>query len=175
MRKLAIIVGVAVAVTVGILVQAMNASGKGGGAGFLGPGVLSADVNLVLEVVLVLGLTFGFYLARSGNIAAHRVNQTTWVLVNAVLVALIMAPSLRAVGLKSVSSFADMYSWVTLLHVSIGTFAVLSGLWLVLQMNDILPRRMHITWWKNLMRLTLAAYWLVALLGFAVYYYWYMV
>jgi hypothetical protein len=49
-----------------------------------------------------------------------------------------------------------------------------AGLWLVLQMNDILPRRLHITGWKNLMRLTLAAYWVVALLGLAIYKFWYV-
>ena len=45
MNRRAIIVGAAVAVTVGILAQVMNASGKGGGAGLIGPGVLSADVQ----------------------------------------------------------------------------------------------------------------------------------
>jgi len=41
-------------------------------------------------------------------------------------------------------------------------------------MNDILPQRFHVRWWKNLMRLTLARYWTVALLGFATYYFWYV-
>jgi hypothetical protein len=40
-------------------------------------------------------------------------------------------------------------------------------------MNDILPRRFHVAWWKNLMRLTLAGYWAVAVLGFLTYYFWY--
>jgi hypothetical protein len=174
MKKLAIIVGVAAAGTVGVLVQTLYAAGKADKGGFFGPGVLSADVNLVLQAVLVLGLTFGFYLARSGNIAAHRVNQTTWVLVNTVLVALIMAPSLGQVALNSTGDLADTRYWVTWLHASVATFAVVAGLWLVLQMNDILPRRLHITWWKNLMRLTLAAYWVVALRGLATYKFWYV-
>ena len=174
MRKPAIIGGIVGAGAVTALVLSLNASGKAGGGGFLGPGTLIADVNLVLEVLLVLGLTFGFYLARSGNIDAHRVNQTTWMLVNAALVALIMAPHLQEVKLKGLADLADTRLWVTWLHAAIGVFAVGSGLWLVLQMNDILPQRMHITWWKTLMRLTLTGYWLVALLGFATYYLWYM-
>lgn len=53
-----------------------------------------------------------------------------------------------------------------------GALAVAIAL-LVLQMNDVLPRRLYIKWWKNLMRLTLAGYWLVALLGLITYYFWY--
>jgi hypothetical protein len=174
MNKRAIVVGVAVAGTVGVLVQAMYVSGKADGGGFIGPGILSAEVNLVLEALLVLGLTFGFYLARSGNIEAHRINQTTWVLVNAVLVALIMAPSIRQAGVENLGELRDAGKWVPWLHGAIGTFAVLAGLWLVLQMNDLLPRHLHIAWWKNLMRLTLAAYWAVALMGLAIYKFWYV-
>ena len=58
---------------------------------------------------------------------------------------------------------------------SILWLSLIAGLWLVLQMNDILPKSMHIGWWKTLMRLTLAGYWIVALLGFTMYYYWYVV
>jgi hypothetical protein len=38
-------------------------------------------------------------------------------------------------------------------------------------MNDVLPARLHIRWWKKLMRLTLAGYWTVALIGLATYYF----
>jgi hypothetical protein len=172
MRKIAILAGCALAAATAALVLYIHATSKNA-PGFFGPGVLSADVNLVLEVVLVLGLTFGFYLARSGNIEAHRVNQTMWVLVNAVLVALIMVPSLQGMKVKSMADLANTGIWITLLHALIGTFAVAAGLWLVLQMNDILPLRLHISGWKNLMRLTLAAYWAVAALGIATYYFWY--
>src|SRR6266851_1886844 len=51
---------------------------------------------------------------------------------------------------------------------------LLAGLWIVLQMNDVLPRGLHVPWWKNLMRATLAGYWATALLGFATYYFWYV-
>jgi hypothetical protein len=40
-------------------------------------------------------------------------------------------------------------------------------------MNDILPQRLHVRNWKNLMRLTLAGYWIVAILGIATYRAWY--
>ena len=172
MRKLAILAGCAAAAATASLVLYIYATSKNA-PGFIGPGVLSADVNLALEIMLVLGLTFGFYLARSGNIEAHRVNQTIWVLVNTMLVALIMVPSLQGMKVKSMADLANTGIWVTLLHALVGTFSVVAGLWLVLQMNDILPRRLHLSWWKNLMRLTLAGYWAVAALGLLTYYYWY--
>jgi hypothetical protein len=172
LRSVAIIVGVAAGAAVAAIVLGLLPDGKKTG-GFLGPGTLSGDVNLILEILLVLGLTFGFYLARSGNIEAHRVNQTLWVLVNAALVATIMASTLKEVKVTNLSDLAEARYWVTWLHALVGTLTVAAGLWLVLQMNDILPRRLHIGWWKNLMRLTLAGYWIVVLLGFATYYFYY--
>ena len=174
MKKTAIVAGVAAAAATTALALGIFAAGKAGAPGFFGPGVLIADINLALEILLVLGLTFGMYLARTGNIEAHRVNQTIWVLVNAALVASIMVSSLQDVKVTSVSDLADLRIGITWLHALIGTLSVAAGLWLVLQMNDVLPQRLHIKGWKNLMRLTLAGYWTVALLGFATYYLWYV-
>jgi uncharacterized membrane protein YozB (DUF420 family) len=174
LKKRAILLGGAGAVATAALVLGIRAMTKADAPGFLGPGVLMADVNLVLEILLVLGLTFGFFLARKGSIEAHRRNQTAWVLINAMLVALIMASSLQDVRLKSLADLAETRLWITWLHALIGIFTAVSGLWLVLQMNDILPQRHHVGWWKNLMRVTLAGYWMVALLGFATYYFWYI-
>ena len=174
MKTLAMLAGGALAAAVAALALGIFAAGKEGAPGFFGPGVLIAEVNLALEILLVLGLTFGFYLARAWKIEAHRVNQSIWVLVNAALVAFIMASSLQEVKLKSIADLADLRIGVTWLHALIGTLTLAAGLWLVLQMNDILPQRFHVSWWKNLMRLALAGYWAVALLGFATYYFWYV-
>jgi hypothetical protein len=173
MKKIAIVAGCAGAAATAAVVLGLVAAGKADKAGFIGPGGLNADINLVLEVLLVLGLTLGFYLARTGNIEAHRINQTLWVLVNAALVACIMVGSILGFKLNGLADLADPGIGLTWLHALIGSLTALAGLWLVLQMNDILPQRFHITWWKNLMRLTLAGYWIVALLGFATYYFWY--
>jgi uncharacterized membrane protein YozB (DUF420 family) len=173
MKKLAIFSGATLAAATGVLVLGIIAAGKGASPGFLGPGVLLADLNLVLEIALVLGLTLGFFLARAGNIEAHRLNQTVWVLVNAALVTFIMASSMREVKLASMADLAGARYWISWLHALVGSCTVAAGLWLVLQMNDILPRRFHVAWWKNLMRLTLAGYWAVAVLGFLTYYFWY--
>ena len=140
----------------------------------LGPGGLIADLNLALEILLVAGLTFGYWLAKRGNIAAHRYNATVWVLLNTVLVALIMAGGMENVALESVDDLAKTHVWVPWLHAVLGGATAASGLWLVLQMNGYLPRPLHVRGWKKLMQVTFAGYWIVALLGLAIYYLWYM-
>ena len=174
MRATAVIGGLLAAAATAVLVLGTFGGGEEGKPGFIGPGVLIADVNLVLQVLLLLGLTFGFYLARKGSIEAHRVNQTVWVLVNTALVVLVMVSSMQDVQLKGLSDLGEARIGVTWLHAFIGAFTAISGLWLVLQMNDILPQRLHIASWKNLMRLTLAGYWASALLGLGAYYTWYV-
>jgi hypothetical protein len=173
MRAAAIVSGLVMFCAAAAVALSIFSQGKEGDPGFVGPGVLIADVNLAIEIVLVLGLTVGAWLARRGSIEAHRVNQTVWVLVNAALVAFIMFSSMQDAKLESLASLAETRLWVTWLHALIGTLTLIAGLWLVLQMNDVLPKAVHVSWWKTLMRCTLAGYWTVALLGLWIYYLWY--
>lgn len=155
-------------------VLALDAAGLREAPGIFGWGSVFSDLNLVLEILLVAGLTFGYWLARRGNIAAHRYNQTVWVLLNAVLVVLIMAGAMQDVRPGSAADFAKPQVLIAWMHAVLGGVTVACGLWLLLQMNDILPQRLHVRGWKTLMRVTLAGYWLVALLGLAVYFFWFI-
>src|SRR5258707_5223665 len=74
-------------------IAGISLSGLEGSRGFFGAGPLIADANLILEIFLVAGLSYGFLLARRGNIEAHQVNQTTWVILNIRLIALVLAGS----------------------------------------------------------------------------------
>lgn len=161
-----------VAVTL-VMVLALRKTGKADAGGFFGPGPLLADLNIVFEVVLVLGLTVGMLFARSGNIEAHRRNQTMWVMVNLVFVVLLMVPSIRGFKFNGVHDFKDPGNLATWLHAGIGTLTVVAATWLVLQMNGWLPAALHVRRWKLLMRATLTGYWVVALLGIATYRAWY--
>jgi hypothetical protein len=172
-KKTALFAGLVLAAAAAALVLALRAAGKADAPGFFGAGTLLADVNIVLELLLVGGLTFGMMLAKSGNIAAHRVNQSAWVMVNAALVALIMIPSIRTFKLAHLSDLGNSGNLIVVVHAAIGAATLIAGLWLVLQMNDILPARWHIRGWKTLMRATLAGYWAIALLGIATYRVWY--
>jgi hypothetical protein len=173
-KKIALLAGAAAACAVAAIVLGARVAGKAQSGGFFGPGPLAADINLTLEIALVVGLTAGLLLARRGRIETHRVNQTIWALVNAALVACVMIPSLGHAKVARLSDLAHWSAALPWLHAAVGLLTVASALWLVLQMNDILPEHWHITSWKNLMRFTLAGYWLVALLGVALYFQWYV-
>ena len=149
-------------------------TGMEGVRGFFGPGPLIADANLILEIILVAGVSYGFLLARRGDIDAHQLNQTTWVVLNLGLIVLVMAGSMQDVRLAKTGDLADWRVGVTWLHALAGTLTATGGLWLVLQMNGVLPARLHIGAWRALMRATLAGYWLTGLLGFITYYFWYV-
>ena len=149
-------------------------SGLEGSPGFLGPGPLIADANLILEIFLVAGVSYGFLLARRGNIQAHQINQTTWVILNLGLIALVMAGSMQDVKVARTADLANWRIGVTWLHAAVGTLTAFAGLWIVLQMNNVLPAGLHVAWWRKLMRAALAGYWLTALLGFLTYYFWYV-
>jgi len=171
-RTIALLAGGALAFLAAAVFFALRAAGKASVGGFLGPGSLLADLNLTLEVLLVLGLTAGMLLARRGRIEAHRVNQTIWALINVALVAAAMVPSLKNAKVGKLGDLAHWSAALPWLHAALGSLTVAAAVWLVLQMNDILPARVHVSWWKTLMRLTLAGYWIVALLGIAIYYQW---
>jgi len=132
MRKIALLSGGALALAVAVIVVGQRALGKSEALGFFDPGALLADINLTLEILLVLGLTCGMFLARRGNIEAHRLNQTTWVLVNLALVASIMLLSLKNAKFKSLADLVQLHILVPWLHALIGALTVISGLWLVL-------------------------------------------
>ena len=95
-------------------------------------------------------------------------NQTGWVLVNVVLVAVIMIESMGNVKIAHMADFGESPRRDHVaarcgrhMHRRCGPLACVAVL------NDVLPRRLHVSGWKRLMRLTLAGYWTVALLGFA--------
>src|SRR6195256_6365832 len=155
-------------------VAGISLAGLEGSRGFFGAGPLIADANLILEIFLVAGITYGFLLARRGNIDAHQINQTTWVILNLGLIALVMAGSMQDVKIARSADLANWRIGVTWLHAAAGTLTALAGLWIVLQMNGALPKGLHVAGWKNLMRAALAGYWLTALLGFLTYYFWYI-
>jgi CDGSH-type Zn-finger protein/uncharacterized membrane protein YozB (DUF420 family) len=173
-RRLGLALGALLVGATAAAFLAIEATGRWTAKGFIGPATLASDLNLVLEALLVAGLTLGGWLAKRGNIAAHRANQTIWVLVNAALVALIMARGMDNAALESVSDLRLPHLLVPWLHAALGAATVAAGLWLVLQMNGLLPRKLHVRRWKALMRATLAGYWAVAVLGVVIYYLWFL-
>jgi hypothetical protein len=85
-----------------------------------------------------------------------------------------MAGSMHDVKIAKTADLAHWRIGVTWLHAALGTLTALAGLWIVLQMNNVLPSSLRVGGWKNLMRAAFAGYWLTALLGFTTYYFWYI-
>ncbi|HLB49161.1 MAG TPA: cupredoxin domain-containing protein [Anaerolineales bacterium] len=186
---------IAVAVVVGLvligaslfIIVQRNATSLGGGPGLFGTRAgLFADLNLLAEIILLLGLMVGFAFARIGGaqpnkenreawISAHQYNQTSWVLFNLILVIFIMALVFARQVVPGIpDNLRGAYGATSTLHAALGILTILCGLYLLLRMNRLLPRPLRISWWKNLMRFTLAMYWVVGLFGLGTYYVWYI-
>ena len=136
---------------------------------------LFSDLNLIAQILLLLGLGVGSYFARKGNISAHRYVQTGMVLFSIVLTCFIMIPPFLKYTLPEIpGNLSTDYNLVSTIHGMMGLFAISCGVYLLLQMNNLIPVRWRVPWWKNLMRITFALYWIVGLLGLATYYLWYV-
>jgi uncharacterized membrane protein YozB (DUF420 family) len=136
---------------------------------------LFSDLNLIAQILLLLGLGVGAYFARKGNLSAHKYLQTGMVLFSIVLTCFIMIPAFVKYTLPEIPDNLPIdYNLVSTIHGVMGLVAIGCGVYLLLQMNALIPIGWRVSWWKSLMRLTFALYWLVGLLGLATYYLWYM-
>ena len=65
--------------------------------GFLGPGAtFRADFNLVVQIAMGLMLLAGMMLARKKNFTAHKYCQSSVMILNLAMIALIMAPAFHS-------------------------------------------------------------------------------
>ncbi len=136
---------------------------------------LFSDINLIAQIILVIGLSIGALFARRGNISTHQYNQTTWVLINIVLTIFIMVTSFGKNILPGIPvNLSQAHAVISSIHAGLGLVTILCGVYLLLRMNQLIPKKYRIRWWKNLMRVTLGLYWLVGLLGVVTYYIWYI-
>ena len=177
-------VKIAVAVVAGLVLLCLAltliiigpAKGFASGTGLFGTRAsLFADINLLVELLLLAGLTVGYGLAKANKITAHQYNQTIWVLVNIVLVMFIMIVSFSRSAARGIpDKLLQAYYFTSVTHSVLGTLTIVCAIYLLLRMNNLLPKALRISWWKNLMRLTLGLYWLVGLFGLGTYYFWHV-
>lgn len=145
--------------------------------GFLGTAApLAADVILLLEIAMGIGLLFGAWLARTRRFRPHAWCQSAIVLLNLAVIALTMAPSFRAQVLPGIpAKLAKPYFGLATAHVSLGSFTELLALYILLAAGTrLLPGKLRITSYKAWMRSVLVLWWLVLLLGVATYARWYV-
>jgi len=136
---------------------------------------LFADLNLIAQIFLLIGLSLGMVMARRGNITAHQYNQTAWVLFNIVLTIFIMVVAYFEYVVPGMPGvLGQAYGIVSTIHAAFGLLAIACGVYLILRMNQWLPPKWRIKGWKRMMRLTLALYLWVGVLGLGIYYVWYI-
>ncbi len=145
--------------------------------GFLGTAATrAADITLLLEVGMGVGLLAGALLARTGRIRSHAACQSVIVLLNLTLIVLMMLPAFRHQVLpKLPGRIGKPYYALATTHAALGGVAELGGLYILLAAGtDLLPGKFRMKRYKLWMRGVLFVWWVVLLLGMATYARWYV-
>ena len=135
-----------------------------------------ANVVLVLEIAMGVGLLVGARLARKGRFRQHAWCQSIIVLLNFAVVAVMMIPSFRVHVLPRIpAKLGKAYYAFATTHGALGTVTELAGLYILLSAGTtVLPEKLRITKYKVWMRGVLVLWWVVLLLGIATYTRWYV-
>lgn len=145
--------------------------------GFLGTGAtFAADVNFIVQLAMGGALIVGVVLAKQKRYRAHGVCQATVLLLNLWMIALTMWPSFREQVVPHIPRALERgYYAIATVHMLLGTFAELLGIYIVLVAGTkLVPPYLRFTQWKLWMRIELAL-WLLALAwGVGTYYEWYV-
>jgi uncharacterized membrane protein YozB (DUF420 family) len=170
------LIAAAFVVGLALTILASRSSGLASSAGFLGArATFLADLTLVAALLILAGLLVGFLAVRSKNVTAHQYIQTSMVLLYLVLIVFIMEVSFwQNVSPGLPEQVGEASYAVPALHAALGGLAEICGLYLVLLMNGLMPRALRVRRWKRLMQVTLGLFILVAVLGVATYYFWYV-
>jgi uncharacterized membrane protein YozB (DUF420 family) len=145
--------------------------------GFLGTGAtFGADLNLVVQFIMGASLLAGVVLAKQKRYTAHGICQTTVLLLNLIMIALVMWPSFHVQVVPTFPrAFHKRYYTVATIHGLLGTMAQLLGLYIILVAGtNIVPQSLRFTRWKPWMRAELVLWCIVLLGGMATYYVWYI-
>jgi uncharacterized membrane protein YozB (DUF420 family) len=145
--------------------------------GFLGTAApFYADMTLLLEAAMGVGLLIGALLARLGRFRQHAYCQSVIVLLNLALIVLMMIPSFRVhVSPRIPLRLGKAYYALATAHAALGSVTEVAGLYILLAAGtSVLPHKFRITKYKAWMRTVLVLWWLVLLLGLATYARWYV-
>jgi len=147
---------------------------RGGFLGTAAPGY--ADLVLLLEIAMGVGLLIGAVLARLRHFRSHAWCQSVIVLLNLGVIVFTMIPSFRVhVSPKIPVKLGRAYYSLATAHAAMGTITEIAGLYILLAAGTtVLPEKFRITKYKAWMRTVLGLWWLVLLLGFATYGRWYV-
>src|SRR2546430_4060233 len=145
--------------------------------GFLGTGAtFGADLNLVVQFIMGAALVAGAALAKKKRYTAHGICQTTVLLLNLIMIALVMLPSFSLQVVPAIPRvFRKRYYTVATIHGLLGVAAQLLGLYIILvARTNIRTQSLRLTRWKLWVCAGMMLWWIVLLGGMATYYAWYI-
>jgi uncharacterized membrane protein YozB (DUF420 family) len=135
-----------------------------------------ANLTVLLEIAMGVGLLLGRQLARLRRFRAHAWCQSLIVLPNLAVIVFAMVPSFRVhVSPKIPDKLGRSYYAVATAHAALGSVAEIGALYILLAAGtSVLPQKFRITNYKLWMRTILVLWWVVLLLGLATYVRWYI-
>lgn len=129
----------------------------------------AADINLVAQLLLLAGLLAGLYLARQRRYDHHANVQTAMVLLNLVFIALVMVPSFYGYVIAG-GSTTGRVAQLMIGHGVLGLIVEVFAIYLILRMRtNLIPKGLRIGNIKTAMRVTLALWAALVLLGVGIY------
>jgi uncharacterized membrane protein YozB (DUF420 family) len=136
----------------------------------------AANLVLVLEIAMGMGLLLGAWLARKGRFRQHAWCQSVIVLLNFAVISVMMIPSFRVhVFPRIPAKLGKAYYGLATAHAALGGVTEIAGLYILLSAGtSVLPDKLRITKYKVWMRSVLVLWWVVLLLGMATYTRWYV-
>ena len=135
-----------------------------------------ANLVLLLEIAIGVGLLIGALLARRRRFRGHAWCQSVIVLLNLAVIGFTMIPSFIVhVSPKIPLKLGKAYYALSTAHSALGSVTEIAGLYVLLAAGtSVLPEKLRITRYKVWMRTVLVLWWAVLLLGMATYARWYV-
>ena len=144
--------------------------------GFLGSHAgYHSDLNLTIQIAMGAALIFGAILARAKRFVAHGICQTVVLVLNLVMIYFLMWPSFYLHVLPRLPKRLEKRFYaVATIHGVLGVLAEILGLYILLvAATKILPETWRFKRWKLWMRVELALWWVVLMMGVVTYWVWY--
>ena len=135
---------------------------------------LSADLNLLLHLAILIFIITGFTFARRKKFEIHEKWMFSAIILVAVSFFAWMAPSYIGNFHVIVSEFYSPGAIITNMHVAFGATTGTLALYIVLMMKFDLPERFTVKRVRRLMRTTFTLWWISFILGLS-FYLWYYV
>jgi plastocyanin/uncharacterized membrane protein YozB (DUF420 family) len=133
---------------------------------------IASNINLAVQLLLLAGLLYGYLLARRKQFARHANVQTAMVLLNLLPIAFIMAPGIYgyAVYLREGGAVTFPIAPLMIGHGLLGLAVELYALYLVARMRTRwIPEQFRVQNIKLAMRVTLALWIVLVVLGLGIY------